>query len=129
MARAYSLDLRRRVWARWQAGEQSQEQVAAHFGVSESFVRDLARLFRQTGDVVARARGGGAKPLATSEKLTALETQVAACNDLTIAEHQERLVAAGYQQSPATVGRWLLGLQLTRKKRRAKTTKPRASVC
>ena len=66
MAKAYSLDLRRRVWARWQAGEQSQEQVAAHFGVSESFVRDLARLQRQSGDVVARARGGGATPLATA---------------------------------------------------------------
>ena len=59
MARAYSLDLRRKVFAAWQPGKRSQAEVAARFGVSESFVGDLAALHRQTGGVAARPRGGG----------------------------------------------------------------------
>ena len=53
MARAYSLDLRGKVFAAWQQGEGSQAAVAARFAVSESFVGDLAALHRQTGGLVA----------------------------------------------------------------------------
>ena len=65
MARAYSYDLRRKVFAAWQRGEESQREVGTRFGVSESFVGDLAALHRQTGDVAARPRGGGRRSLAT----------------------------------------------------------------
>lgn len=128
MAKGYSLDLRERIFGAWQRGEGSQAQVALRFGVSERCVRDLVRRQRESGGVAAKPHGGGKPPLATPEKLAVLEAQVAAHNDLSIAEHRERLVAAGYQQSAATVGRWLLGLRLTRKKRPAKTTKPKASA-
>jgi transposase len=127
MAKAYSLDLRERIVTAWQRGEGSQAAVAARFGVSERCVRDLVRRQRESGSVAAKPHGGGTVGLATPAKLAALETQVAAHNDLTIAEHRERLVAAGYQQSAATVGRWLLALRLTRKKRPAKTTRPTPS--
>jgi transposase len=127
MARAYSLDLRKRVFAAWQKGEDSQQAVAKRFGVSESFVRDLSALHRQTGEVVARARGGGRQRLASAATLECLHNQVAAHNDHTIAEHQQTLAAAGHPMSKATTGRLLLGLRLTRKKRRSETTRPKAN--
>lgn len=116
MAKPYSLDLRERIFAAWQRGEGTQAQVAVRFGVSERCVRGLVRRQRESGSVAAKAHGGGAVALATPEKLATLEAQVAAHNDHTIAEHHQGLLAAGHRQSAATVGRWLLGLGLTRKK-------------
>ena len=110
MARAYSLDLRRKVFAAWQAGEASQAEVGARFGVSESFVSDLAALHRQSGDVAARPRGGGRQSLATPVALEHLSDLVAAHHDHTIAEHHQDMLAAGFALSAATVGRMLLRL-------------------
>ena len=123
MAKPYSLDLRERVFRAWQRGEGSQAQVAAYFGVSERCVRDLVRRQRESGSVAAKPHGGGKPALATPKKLAALEAQVAAHNDHTIAEHHQSLLEAGYRQSTTTVSRWLLDLRLTRKKRPAKTTR------
>lgn len=128
MAKAYSVDLRRKVWAAWQEGDASQAEVARRFGVSASFVRDLSRLHRQTGDVVRRPRGGGRRSLASAEVLARLQAQVNAHNDHTIGEHHQSLLAAGHALSAATTGRLLLALRQTRKKRRSRTTRPRASV-
>ena len=128
MARAYSLDLRERVFGAWQRGEGSQREIAARFGVSERFVRGVVRRQRESGSVAAKAHGGGQVALATPEKLAALEAQVAAHNDHTVAEHHAALVEAGFAQSRATVGRWLLHLRLTRKKRRCVTTRRAASA-
>jgi transposase len=127
MAKAYSLDLRRRVFAAWQRGEGSQAEVAARFSVSESFVRDLSRRFRQSGDVAAKPHGGGRQALADTASLACLGELVAAHNDATIQEHHRSLAAAGYTTSQATVGRWLLRLGLTRKKRRSATTSAKVS--
>ena len=124
MARAYSLDLRERVFGAWQRGEGSQREIATRFGVSERFVRDVVRRQRESGGVAAKPHGGGRIALATPQSLAALEAQVARHNDGTVAEHHAGLVAAGFVQSRATVGRWLLVLRLTRKKRRSKTTRP-----
>lgn len=127
MAKAYSLDLRERIFLAWQRGEGSQAAVALRFGVSERCVRGLVRRQRESGGVAAKPHGGGAVALATPEKLAALEARVSTYNDHTIAEHHRGLLEVGYQQSAATVGRWLLALRLTRKKRPAKTTKPAPS--
>ena len=127
MAKSYSLDLRRKVFAAWQKGDSSQAEVAVRFGVSASFVRDLSALHRQTGDVAPRPRGGGQRSLATPAALEHLTGLAAVHNDHTIAEHHQGMVAAGYALSAATVGRMLLRLRLTRKKRRSKTTRPAAN--
>ncbi len=126
MARAYSLDLRRKVFAAWQHGERSQAEVAARFGVSESFVGDLAALHRQTGGVAARPARWRATSLATPAALAHLSGLVAN-NDHTIAEHHAGMLAAGFTLSAATVGRMLLRLRQTRKKRRSRTTRPAAN--
>lgn len=127
MAKAYSLDLRERVFGAWQRGEGSQAAVAARFGVSERCVRGLVRRQRESGSGTAKPHGGGSVALATPEKLAALEAPVAAHNDHPIAEHHQARREAGHQQSAATVGRWLLARRLTRKKRPAKTTRPTPS--
>ena len=53
---------------------------------------------------------------------TRLEALVAKRNDLTNDEYHRQLCAKGMTLSRATVGRLLLRLSLTRKKRRSKTT-------
>ena len=128
MAKAYSLDLRERVFGAWQRGEGSQREVAARFGVSERFVRGLAHRQRESGGVAAKAHGGGQRPLTTPAVLASLTGLVAANNDHTIAEHRASLVAAGFVLSTATVGRLLLRLRQTRKKRRSKMTRPAVSA-
>jgi transposase len=127
MPKAYSEDLRERVWAAWQQGEQSQQKVAARFGVSESFVRDLSRRFRTAGSVAAKPHGGGRRLAADAKTLARLEALVAKHNDLTNEEYHRRLRAKGARLSRATVGRLLLRLGLTRKKRRSRTTSGKAS--
>ncbi len=127
MAKAYSFDLRRKVFAAWQKADSSQAEVAARFGVSASFVRDLSALHRQTGDVAPRPRGGCQRSLATPAALEHLTGLVAAHNDHTIAEHHQNMRTAGFGMSAATVGRMLLRLRQTRKKRRSKTTRPAAN--
>ncbi len=127
MPKAYSEDLRKRVWAAWQQGGQSQQEVAARFGVSESFVRDLSRRFRTTGSVAAKPHGGGRRLAADPKTLARLEALVARHNDLTNDEYHRRLITKGSPLSRATVGRLLLRLDLTRKKRRSKTTSAKAS--
>lgn len=128
MARAYSLDLRRKVFAAWRGGEGSQADVGARFGVSESFVGDLAVLHRQTGDVAPRPRGGGRQSLATPAALEQLRGLVTMHNDHTIAEHHAGMLKAGFRLSAATVGRMLLRLRQTRKKRRSKMMRPAANA-
>ena len=127
MAKAYALDLRRKVFAAWQAGEGTQAAVGRRFGVSESFVGDLAALHRQTGDVAARPHGGGRRSLATPAALAELAALVAANSDHTTAEHHQSMLGADFALSAATVGRMLLGLGQTRKKRRSRTMRPTAS--
>ena len=127
MAKAYALDLRRKVFAAGQQGQESQAAVGARLGVSESFVSGLAALHRQTGDVAARPRGGGRRSLATSAAREHLGGLGAAHNDHAIAEHQASRVGAGFAMSAATVGRLLLRLRLTRKKRCSRTTRRAAN--
>ena len=122
MASSYSLDLRERVWGAWQRGEGSQPQIAARFGVSVSFVRDLSRRFRESGGVAPKARGGGRAPSVDTTAAEAIRAAVAAQNDATIEEHRQRLAAQGHRLAHSTLGHWLLKLKLTRKKRRWATT-------
>ena len=129
VAKPYSLDLRERVWAAWQNGEGSQRELAERFAVSASFVRDLSRRFRTSGQVAARAHGGGRKLKADASTIKRLAALVLKHNDLTYDEYHQRLGTAGRtcSLSRAAVGRLLRRLDLTRKKRRSRTMKPKAS--
>ena len=117
-----------RVWTAWQSGTESQREVAARFGVSESFVRDLSRRFRATGSVATKAHGGGRRLAANAKTIARLEALVAKHNDLTNDEYHRRLCARGAaSMSRSAVGRLLVRLDLTRKKRRSRTTSAKAN--
>ena len=128
MASSYSLDLRERVFGAWQRGEGSQPEIAARFGVSVSFVRDLSRRWRESGGVAPKPHGGGRAASVNAAAAEAIRDAVAARNDATIEEHRQSLAAAGHGLAHSTLGRWLLTLKLTRKKRRSATTSARPSA-
>jgi transposase len=52
--KAYSTDIRSKVLEAYQRGEGSQRELAARFDVSLTFVRDLLKLYRETGSVEPR---------------------------------------------------------------------------
>src|SRR3954451_4915024 len=60
--KAYSTDLRERVVAASDAREGTQEQVAARFAVSLSWVRKLLRQRRATGSIDPTRHGGVHSP-------------------------------------------------------------------
>jgi transposase len=115
----YSLDLRQRVLEAWQHGEGSQRQLAARFSVHLTFVRNLLRLYRQSGSLQPRPHGGGRRPLAEGPVLERLAQMVAKRPDDTLDEHRERLAAeGGPAMSRATLARALQRLKLTVKKKK-----------
>src|ERR1700753_639931 len=60
--RAYSLDLRQKVVAAVERGDSTVEEVAATFGVGQTFVKKMLRQHRETGDLSPRPHGGGHTP-------------------------------------------------------------------
>lgn len=116
MARPYSTDLRERVKRAVENGG-SCRQAAAQFEVSVSFVVKLMQRWREHGTLAARPLGGR-KPrqlAAHGERVRAL---IAGEPDLTIDALRRRLADEGIVASRSAVGRTLLALGLTRKKRR-----------
>jgi transposase len=112
---AYSNDLRGRVVAAYDAGEGTQEQVAARFAVSVSWVRKLLRQRRATGSIEPRPRGGGRAPAFDAEAAGRLREAVRVDGDATLVELAR---AAGVSCCPSAVHRALARLGITRKKSR-----------
>lgn len=102
----YSLDLRRRVLEAYRGGEGSQRQLAVRFRVSLSFVRNLLRLERETGDVAPRPHGGGHPPTLDPRAMRALVRLVRSTPDATLDELRERVrEQTGHQVSRPTMCR------------------------
>jgi transposase len=112
---AYSNDLPGRVVAAYDAGEGTQEQVAARFAVSVSWVRKLLRQRRVTGSIAPRPHGGGRAPTFDAEGSRRLREAVRADDDATLAELAR---AAGVACCASAVHRALKRLGVTRKKSR-----------
>ena len=116
---AYSGDLRRRVIEAWVGKEGSQRQLAQRFKVSLSFVRNLLRRYRQSGQIAAKRRGGYLQPTIGDEHLTILKSLREDKNDLLLSELCARFVErTGISVSVPTMHRALLRLNLRRKKNR-----------
>ena len=115
MPRPYSNDLRERV-VRSVANGASCRQAAAQFEVSVSFVVKLMQRWRARGSVAPDRFGGGrTSPLAAhADKVRGL---VAADSDITIEKLRGELAHVGIVTSRSAMGRFLLALGLTRKKR------------
>ena len=113
--KAYSIDLRQRVVAAYDAREGTQEQVAARFAVSVSWVRKLLRQRRATGSIGPRPHGGGHPPAFDAPADARLRQAIRDDSDATL-EELGRL--AGVACSVSAVFRAVDRLGLTRKKSR-----------
>ena len=116
--KAYSLDLRQKIVESYESGGISQRQLAAQFRVSTFFVVKILGRHRRGDDLAAKRRGGRVKPILTSEMREYLSAQLAAQNDLTLAELSDAIKEKfGLKVSPPTLCRALQKMNLRRKKR------------
>lgn len=113
--KAYDLDLRERI-VEAKAEGMSIAQTAKSFKVSCASVKRFVRLERETGSLKAKRRPGK-QPHLGDEALGVLEKQVRAHNELSLAEHCQKLEQTlGLQVSVTTMHRSLGRLGITRKK-------------
>jgi transposase len=110
---AYSIDLRERVLAAVDAGEETQEQVATRFLVSSRWIRKLIARRSQTGDIGPKPHQGGRKPLIQGEAIQTLRTAIAEKPDATLQEVRE---AIRFEGCLVTLWRTIKRLNITRKK-------------
>jgi len=110
---AYSIDLRERVLAAVDEGEETQEQIASRFLVSARWIRKLIAGRTATGSIAPKPNGGGRKLLIQGEAAEALRAAVADRPDATLQELRE---ATGFRGCLMTVWRAILRLEITRKK-------------
>src|SRR5262245_18445354 len=112
--RAYSVDLRERIVAAVERGEQSIRQIARLFSVSLSCVVRLLQRKRRTGSVQPRPHGGvPPRQLDAAAEARLLEL-VRDQPDATLAELRDRL---GIRCSIMTIARALQRHKITRKKK------------
>ena len=114
-----SLDLRQRVFLAYQRKEGSQRQLANRFKVSLSFIRDLARRYRETGTIEPKAHGGAAVTKLETKHLPIIQTLVDNQPDVLLEELCERFAEqTTVQVSPSTMQRAVQSLKLSVKKKR-----------
>jgi transposase len=114
--KAYSLDLRDRILQAAAEGL-STEDVAETFGVSAATVRRYVARQRRTGSVTP-GQSPGRPRLIPAAAEAALQAQLAATPDATLAEHQaEWHQTQGVVLSLATLCRAIARVAWTRKKR------------
>jgi transposase len=112
---AYSIDLRERVLAAVDAGEETQQQIAKRFLVSSRWVRKLIARRAETGEIGPEPNPGGRKPLIQGETAQALRAAIADRPDATLHELRETL---GFGGCLATLWRAIKRLDITRKRSR-----------
>jgi transposase len=114
---AYSIDLRQRVVAACDRGEETREQIARRFCVSVPWVYKLLRRRREAGTIAPKPHGGGQPPAFDADAAERLRRAVADCPDATLEELRE---AAGVGCGVSAVHRALERLGLPRKKSRSR---------
>lgn len=117
--RPYSLDLRVRVFADYDAGLTFAE-LGRKYSVSAEWVRQIVRRREQTGEIAARPPIPKRAPFRRTHEAV-LRQAVAEAPDLTLAGLRERL---GVDVSLATLHNALVALKLTLKKKHFARPKP-----
>jgi transposase len=80
----YSIDLRERILAAVDAGQETQEQIAGRFTGSTRWIRTLAAQRAQTGRIGPEPNPGDRKPLIEGETAQALRETIAKDPDATL---------------------------------------------
>jgi len=115
--RAYSLDLRERVVAAYEKGEQTIAEIAAQFSVGQTFLKKMLRQKRESGSVERLPSRAEAKKLLSRAHRSFLAKQIKEQSDATLGELQASLLKRKkVLVSPATLSRELKQLRLSRKK-------------
>src|SRR3954468_1258756 len=96
----YSIDLRERVLTAVDAGEDTQEEVAARFRVSARWIRKLLARRAATGSIAPEPNRGGRKVLIQGEAAESLRAAVRDDPDATLEELRE---ATGFAGCPVSV--------------------------
>jgi transposase len=105
--------------ARFVEAGNSCHEAARRFEVSPSFVINLMTLYRETGNVEPRPRGGYRHSKLNQHRGFILR-QVARRNDITMPELAALLaMEKATEVAPATLSRWLIGHGLSFKKNAA----------
>jgi transposase len=110
--RAYSLDLRERVWADCQAGMKTPA-VAQKYSVSQSWVRRLRQRQKATGSLAPRPPSPG-RPLTLAPHDARVRELVRDDPDATLAELRKRL---GVEVSISALSEYLRRIKLSFKKK------------
>ena len=122
---AYSLDLRERIVEAVERQIGSKREVAALFGVHESFIYKLLRQRRERGDIAPLPHGGGARAKLSGDQVRQLPDLVAATPDATLDELRAQMgKKARVAVSLSTLCRGLQALGLSRKKSPSAPPKP-----
>ncbi len=122
---AYSLDLRERIVEAVERQIGSKREVAALFGVHESFIYKLLRQRRERGDIAPLPHGGGARAKLSEDQRRQVPDLVAGTPDATLDELREQLKKkARIVVSLSTICRGLQALGLSRKKSPNSRPKP-----
>ena len=115
MPKPLSMDLRKRLLAAVEGGL-SCHAAADKFAVSVSCVIKLMQRYDAAGTIEPGKMGGHMRP-ALEPHYTRIRELVVATPDITIDELRDRLADEGVRISRSPLGRCLLALKLTRKKR------------
>lgn len=117
MGAPYSEDLRWKVVQAYERGEGSMRVLARRFSVGLGFVRDLMKLYRETGGVKPKAYKRGVKPKVKGAGEAALRKWLQEAPDLTLAALGARYQEAfGVSVSTSAMDRTLKRLNIRRKK-------------
>lgn len=126
MPKALSIDLRERIVRAWKDGKE-WEEIAQVLMVGVASVNRVVCRYRRTGLVAPKPHGGGQPPKIPDDKLLVVAALVEAEPDATLLEYAEAYEQReGVSVSTATIGRALVRLNLSRKKRRSARAKRRA---
>ena len=112
--RTLSLDLRQRILDSYDHDEGSRADIAHRFRVSLGMVKKLLQQRRRTGDIAARHRFAGRKPMIVATHRSQMRSLLAKKNDLTLKELRQ---AVGLQCSLQAIHVVLGKMGLTYKKR------------
>ena len=112
--RTCSLDLRERILAVYDKGQDTREQVARRFDVSVGLVKKLLQQRRRTGNLAPRHRFSGRKPTILPSHHRQMRQLLAAKPDLTLPELRQ---ATGLRCTLPAIHYALQRMDLTYKKR------------
>ena len=122
---AYSLDLRARSVEAVERQVGSKRQIAALFGVHESFIYNLLRQQRERGDIAPLPHGGGAQAKLSHGQRQVLPELIAAMPDATLDELRVQLKkTTRVEVRLSTICRGLQAPGLSRKKSLSGPRKP-----